>query len=155
MAALVLRATNYSQKISHIQLTKPAGVIIYIVILAQQDSALTVADKSPGDLVVIELLNAQLTGEGAIGLVVHVLGRDGDRRVGKLAGEGEVDGRRGNDDLGGGIALCVVDVGHDGLDGVGDSIPARTKVSVRLFLLRREERMLWWKVRASAGLLTS
>lgn len=81
------------------------------------------SNKSPINLRVLELLHAQFTSESAAGLVVDVLGRDGDRRVGEFAGECEVDGGRGNDDLGGGVALGVVNVGDDGLDGVGDSVP--------------------------------
>lgn len=79
--------------------------------------------NSPVNLGILELLHTQFTGKSAVGLVVDVLRRHRNRRVGEFAGECEVDGGRGDDDLGGGVTLGVVDVGDDGLDGVGDSVP--------------------------------
>jgi hypothetical protein len=91
-----------------------------------------VSHKSPINLCILELLNAQFTSESTVGLVVDILSGNGDRRVGEFAGECEVDGGRGNDDLSGGVALGVVDVGDDGLDGVGDSVPASINELVSL-----------------------
>lgn len=81
------------------------------------------SDQSPVDLGILELLDAQLTGKSAIGLVVDVLRRDADRLVGQLADQREVQDRRRHDNLGGRVALGGVEVVDDGLDGVGDSVP--------------------------------
>lgn len=86
------------------------------------------SDNGPVNLGILELLHAQFTGESTVGLIVDILGCDRDRRVGEFAGECEVDGGRGNDDLSGGIALGIVDVGDDGLDGVSDSVPVVDKL---------------------------
>ena len=74
------------------------------------------AQKSPGDVGVLELLNGDFTGEGAIGLVEDVLGRDFDSGAEVLAGEEEVEGWRGDDDFGVGVDLSVVEVLDDGFD---------------------------------------
>jgi hypothetical protein len=95
----------------------------YIIIFPQQNTTLTVSHNSPINLGILELLHAQFTSERTVGLVVDILSRNGDGGVGEFAGECEVDGGRGNDDLGGRVALGVVDVGDDGFDGVGDSVP--------------------------------
>jgi hypothetical protein len=102
---------------------RSSNVVTYIVVLTQQHSPLAVSDQRPANLRILELLHAQLAGESAIGLVIDILGRNGDRGVGQLAREQQVDGGRGNDDLGGRITFRRVEVVDDGLDGVGDSVP--------------------------------
>lgn len=97
--------------------------ITYVVVFPQQYPPLAVADDRPIDLGIPQLLDADLAREGTIGLVVDVLRRDGDLRVGQLAGQQQVDGRRGNDDFGVGVALGLVKVVDDGCNGVDDSIP--------------------------------
>lgn len=82
-----------------------AGTDTYLIGLLQDNTALAVADDSPVDLGVAELLNRDLTGESTIGLVVDVLGGDANLGVGEAAGEGEVDGGGRDDDLGVGVEL--------------------------------------------------
>ena len=57
------------------------------------------ADESPVDLGVLELVNTDFSSESAIGLVEDVLGGNPDLLVGEFAGEGEVESRRGDDNL--------------------------------------------------------
>jgi hypothetical protein len=95
----------------------------YLVGLLQDNTAFAVADDSPVDLGVAELLNADLTGESTVGLVVDVLGGDANLGVGQAAGEGEVDGRGGDDDLGVGVKLGGVEVLHDVGDALLNTVP--------------------------------
>lgn len=57
-----------------------------LVGLLEDDTALTVANDSPVDIGITELLNADLSGESTVGLVVDVLGSNADLGVGELAG---------------------------------------------------------------------
>jgi hypothetical protein len=77
-----------------------------------------VAEESPGDVRVLELGDGDLAGEGAVGLVEDVLGGDLDALARVLAGEEEVEGGRGDDDLGVGVDLGVVEL----VDNVGDRL---------------------------------
>ena len=83
-AALVLRAMNCSVEVSWGVFTLGEMWIVevwgncedaYLVGLLKDDTALAVADDSPVDLGIAELLNADLTGESTVGLV--------DRRSGQ------------------------------------------------------------------------
>lgn len=67
--------------------------------LLEDDTALGVADQGPADVGVLELGGGDLAGEGALVLVVDVLGSDLDLLAELGACEKEVDGRRGDDDL--------------------------------------------------------
>lgn len=67
--------------------------------LVQNGAALRVAKDGPGNLVVLELLDGDLTGEGAVGLVVDVLGGDLETLAKILTDEEKVQGRRSNDNL--------------------------------------------------------
>lgn len=69
------------------------------IVLLQDDPALRVAEDGPGDAGVLELLNGDLAGEGAVGLVVDVLGGDLETLAQVLAGQLQVQRRRSNDDL--------------------------------------------------------
>jgi hypothetical protein len=82
-----------------------------------------VSDKSPGDLDILELVDADLTSESTVGPVEDVLSRDGNVGVRELAGEVQVEERRGNDNLRGGVELGGVEVVDDGLDGLGSTVP--------------------------------
>ena len=102
-AALVLRAMNCSVEVSWGVFTLGERWIVevwencgdaYLVALLKDDTALAVADDSPVDLGIAELLNADLTGESTVGLVVDVLGSNADVGVGELTGQSEVDGGR-------------------------------------------------------------
>lgn len=95
----------------------------YLVRLLQDHSALGVADDSPVNLVIAELLNADLASESTVGLVVDVLGSNTDLRVGKLAGQSEVDGGGRDDDLGGVVELGGIEVVHDVSDALSNTIP--------------------------------
>ena len=71
-----------------------------VVRLAQQGAALRVAQDGPVDVDILELRDADLAREGAVGLVVDVLGRDGDAGLLELLlGKLEVQGGRGDDNL--------------------------------------------------------
>lgn len=93
------------------------------VALLQDDAALAVAQEGPGDVGVLELLDGDLAGEGAVGLVEDVLRGDLDALAGVLAGEEEVEGGRGDDDLGVGVDLGVVELVDDVLDRLNGAVP--------------------------------
>lgn len=50
----------------------------YIIVLPQQNTALTVSHDSPVNLGILELFHAQFASVSTAGLVVDVLGRNGD-----------------------------------------------------------------------------
>jgi hypothetical protein len=91
-----------------------------------------VAEQGPGDVRVLELGDGDLAGEGAVGLVEDVLGGDLDALAGVLAGEEEVEGGRGDDDLGVGVDLGVVELVDDVGDRLNGAVPGRS-VLVGLF----------------------
>lgn len=95
----------------------------YLISLLQDHSALAVADDSPVNLGIAELLNANLAGESTVGLVVDILGSNTDLGVGELAGQSEVDGGGGDDDLGAVIELGGVEVLHDVGDALSNTVP--------------------------------
>ena len=70
-----------------------------LISLAQDGAALAVAQDGPLDVGVLELVGAGLAGEGAVGLVEDILGRNGDLLLQGLAGSKQVDGRGGNNGL--------------------------------------------------------
>jgi hypothetical protein len=100
------------------------------VALLQDDAALAVADQSPGNVGVLELRGGDLAGESAVGLVEDVLGGDLDALAGVLAGEEEVEGGRGDDDLGVGIDLGVVELVDDVGDRLNGAVPVGGRKSV-------------------------
>lgn len=85
-----------------------------LVGLGEEGAALRVAEDGPGDAGVLELADADLAGEGAVGLVEDVLGGDLDVLAKEVAGEEEVEGGRGDDDLCGrgqpGLPLLILSV---------------------------------------------
>lgn len=97
--------------------------VIYLVRLLQDHSPLAVADDNPVDLGIAKLLDADLTGESTIGLVVDVLGGDTDLGVGQAAGQGKVQRGGRDDDLGRGIELRGIEVLHDGGDAFRNTVP--------------------------------
>lgn len=70
-----------------------------LVRLLEDDTALGVADQGPADVGVLKLGGGDLAGEGALVLVVDVLGSDLDLLAELRAGEKEVECGRGDDDL--------------------------------------------------------
>jgi hypothetical protein len=58
-----------------------------------------VPEKGPGDVAVFELVDRDLAGEGSVGLVEDILGRNLDARLEVLAGEEEVESWGCDDDL--------------------------------------------------------
>jgi len=58
-----------------------------------------VSQQCPLDLGLLELCDADLAGEGAVGLVEDILCAYADLFADMLAGEEEVEGGRGDDDL--------------------------------------------------------
>jgi hypothetical protein len=82
-----------------------------------------VSDNDPVNLSILELLNANFTGESTVGLVEDILGSNANLGVGSLAGEEEVESGGGDDDLDGGVELGLVEVLNDGGDGVSDTVP--------------------------------
>lgn len=95
----------------------------YLISLLEDHSALAVADDSPVNLGIAELLNADLSGESTVGLVVDVLGGNTDLGVGKLAGQSEVDGGGRDDDLGAVVELGGIEVLHDVGDALSNTVP--------------------------------
>ena len=96
-----------------------------VVGLLEDDTALGVADEGPGDVGVLELGDGDLAGEGTVGLVEDVLGGDLNALAGVLAGEEEVEGGRGDDDLSVGVDLGVVELVDDVLDRLNGAVPVR------------------------------
>lgn len=94
-----------------------------LISLLEDNTALAVADNSPVNLGITELLNADLSGESTIGLVVDVLGSNTDLGVGELAGQSEVEGGGRDDDLSGIIELGIIEVFHDVSDALGNTVP--------------------------------
>ena len=135
IAALTLRAMNFGSSVSWSDSMSGSFFdkrdlarfidcgATYIVGLFQNHTALAVANDNPVDLGILELLDTDLTSEGTIGLVENVLGSDADLGVGKATGEGEVQGGRGDDDLGVGVEISGVEVLHDVGDGLSNTVP--------------------------------
>ena len=57
------------------------------------------SQQCPLDLSLLELCNTDLAGEGAVGLIEDILGAYANFFADMLAGEEEVEGGRGDDDL--------------------------------------------------------
>jgi hypothetical protein len=66
-----------------------------------------------------------LAREGSIGLVEDILRRERDAGVGDAVGELQVDGRRGDDDFGGGVEFGAIEVLDYSGDGLGGTVPAK------------------------------
>lgn len=92
------------------------------------------SNDGPGDLSILQLGNRDLTSESTIGLVEDVLGGNGNLlRVGDLLGEGQVESRRRDDDLGGLVELGLIEVLDDGGNAFRSTVPVlqeRQRVSV-------------------------
>ena len=88
------------------------------------------SEDSPGDIAVLQLRHADLTGEGAVGLVEDVLGGDFDAGAEVFAREEEVEGGRGDDDFGVRGALGGVEVGDYVFDGGDCAVPVGGSVSM-------------------------
>ena len=97
----------------------------YLVRLLQDNPALTVSNDGPVDLGIPELLNANFTSESTVGLVEDVLSGNTDLLIGDLAGKGQVESGRGDDNLGGGVELSRVEVVDDGFDTVSTTVPVQ------------------------------
>jgi hypothetical protein len=112
-----------------------------VVGLLEDDTALRVTSQGPGDVGILELGGRDLTGEGTVGLVEDVLSSNLETGAEVLAGEEQVEGRRGNDDLcellalttscsvcmqclltDVGVDLGLVQVVHDALDRVDRTV---------------------------------
>jgi hypothetical protein len=76
------------------------GLVSYeAVVFGEDDAALRVAEDGPCYAAVLELVNADLAREGAVGLVEDVLGGDFNALAEMFAGKEEVKGWRGDNDL--------------------------------------------------------
>lgn len=98
------------------------------------------SNDGPGDLGILQLRNRDLTGESTVGLVEDVLGGNGNLLllVGDLLGEGQVESRRGDDDLGGLVELGLVEVLDDGGNAFRSTVPVlqkRQRVSVSFLVV--------------------
>jgi hypothetical protein len=93
------------------------------VAFLQDDATLAVAEERPGDVGVLELGNGDLAGEGAVGLVEDVLGGDLNALASVLASEEEVEGGRGDDDLGVGVDLGVVELVDNVRNRLNGAVP--------------------------------
>ena len=99
------------------------GFCAYLVGLLQDDTTLAVTNHNPVNLGILELLNADLASESTIGLVEDILSGNANLRIGQAAGECEVQGWRGDDDLGGGVKAGLVEVLHDVGDALRNTVP--------------------------------
>lgn len=81
------------------------------------------AQNRPRDVAVLELRDGDFAGESAVGLVEGVLRGDFDSFAEVLADEQQVEGGRGDDDFGGGVDGCFVEVGDDLFDGGYGTVP--------------------------------
>lgn len=97
----------------------------YLVRLLENHTTLTVTQDRPVDLGILQLLDTDFTGECAVGLVEHVLSRDTQLLVGELAGEGQVQRGRRDDDLRLGVKVGGVQVVDDGGDTVRNTVPVQ------------------------------
>ena len=97
----------------------------YLVRLLQDNPALTVSNDGPVDLSIPELLNTNFTSESTVGLVEDVLSGNTNLLIGDLAGKGQVESGRGDDNLGGGVELSRVEVVDDGGDTVSTTVPVQ------------------------------
>lgn len=95
-----------------------------IIRLLQNGPTLGVTGQSPRDAKVLELFDGDFAGEGTVGLVEDVLGRDGNGAVGEgFLCESEVERRRSDDDFDVGVELGAVEVGDDGLRARDGAVP--------------------------------
>lgn len=81
------------------------------------------AQQSPRDVGIFELLDGNFACKGAVGLVEDVLGCDFDAGAEMLAGEEEVEGWRGDDDFGVGVDFGFVEMGDNLLDFGDCAVP--------------------------------
>lgn len=70
-----------------------------VVTFSQNCPPLAVPQQRPGDVAVLQLLDGDLAGEGAVGPVEDILGRNFDGGVKVFAGQEEEEGRWGDDDF--------------------------------------------------------
>jgi hypothetical protein len=110
-----------------------------------------VTDDSPVDVGVLQLLDTDLTGESTVGLVEDVLGSNADLLVGELAGEGEVEGGRSDDNLSGGVELGFVEVLDDVGDALDNTVPGNWLDSRSGKLDPRSRREVWRGNELNAG----
>lgn len=69
--------------------------------------------QSPGDLGILQLIDAKLSSESTVWLIKNVLCSNSDFGVCLAAGEEKVDGRRRDNHFGVGVELSIVEVGND------------------------------------------
>lgn len=81
------------------------------------------SEDGPVDVGLTELLNTDFTRESTVGPVEDILSRDTDLPVCDFTGEEEVEGRRGDDDLGGGVERGGVEVLDDGGSALSIAVP--------------------------------
>ena len=74
-------------------------VLTHVVVLLQDNPTLGVSQDGPGNAGLLQLLDRYLTGEGAVGLIVDVLGGDLDALAKVFTGKEQVEGGWGNHDL--------------------------------------------------------
>lgn len=95
-------------------------------------STFAVAGQGPGDAkVFFELRNTQLTGEGTIGFVEHVLGSNGDLGASDLLCCRKIDGGRSNHDLGFLVNLGIVQSLNDLSHDLSRTVPVKYGMSSR------------------------
>jgi hypothetical protein len=70
-----------------------------LVVFLKNDATFGVAEKSPGNVAVLKLIDRNLTSEGTVGLVEDILGCDLQTWLEVLTGEEKVKCGRSNDDL--------------------------------------------------------
>ena len=90
------------------------------------------SNDGPVDLSVLELVHGDFTSESTVGLVEDVLGSHADLLVGDLASEKQVEGGRGDDDLGRLVELGVVEVLDDAGNAFRSTVPVLGKKEKRI-----------------------
>jgi len=71
----------------------------HLIVLAQHSPPLAMPQHSPGNTAILELVDADLAGEGAIGPIEDVLRGDLEAGAQVLARQEQIQGGRGDDDL--------------------------------------------------------
>jgi hypothetical protein len=70
-----------------------------LIVFLENDSSLRVSQDGPGNTTLLQLIDRYLTREGAVGLVINVLGGNFEALTEVLASKEEIERRWGDDNL--------------------------------------------------------
>lgn len=85
------------------------------------------SDQSPLDVEVVQMLDADLAGEGAVGSVKDILCGNADAVAGGLANQLQVERRRRDDNLHGRVELCRVQVLDELPETLASPVPVQSQ----------------------------